>query len=145
MESYKNNFQKAIVLNPTREPGVFSVCLSDGYSVKIIGTYNSANCTFTTFRTEKKHLHRSSGSLAINLQLFSELPNLKWICIIYENAAGKKTELRISKNYLLATGRKSAFKATDYEVQIFLPLQLWGLEHCRRFEMQRDSQLGLFA
>lgn len=145
MKKYEIFSQKAIELVESKQAGVFSVCLSDGFSQKIIGTYNSANCTFTTFRTEKKHLHRSSGSLAINLQLFSELPNLKWICIIYENAAGKKTELRISKNYLLATGRKSAFKATDYEVQIFLPLQLWGLEHCRRFEMQRDSQLGLFA
>ncbi|MDI6804876.1 MAG: hypothetical protein QME58_13735 [Bacteroidota bacterium] len=134
---------KFLTFKPTNKLGISNVILSDGFCSKIIGSYNSANQTFFCFRTEKRHLHRSSGSLAIN-EMVLEIPGLRWLEIAYTDSSGRVQSLKTSKDFLLKFGKKSAFKSTDYEAQIFLPLQLWGLQAAIRFEQQLSSQQSLF-
>ena len=145
MKSYKNNFQKAIELIAAREKGVFQVMLSDGFSQKCIGRFNEASGTFTTFRSEAKHLHKKSNCLAVNEQLLSELPGLRWVSIIYEDAAGRKRELKTSREYLLSHGRKAAYQQTGFEQQVFLPLSEWSMERAIRYSQELNSQPSLFG
>ncbi|MDP2207304.1 MAG: hypothetical protein Q8K98_00850 [Bacteroidota bacterium] len=134
---------KDISLTPTNKPGVFQVMLSDGWTVKQIGTWNEANCTFITQRNEKKHLHLKSGSLAVN-EMVLELPGLRWVCIMYEDASGGKRELKTSREYILKFGKRAAFASTSYEPQLFLELSQWSMERAVRFEKQLNSQQSLF-
>lgn len=129
---------KNLSLSPTNKPGVYRVCLSDGFSQKIIGTFNEASKIFSCYRIEGKHLHRQSGSLAVNLQVLNEL-NPSWIEIVYESSAGKR-KLQISKNYLIHFGRQHAFRETNFEPQIFLELERWNLTDAIRYEQQLSSQ-----
>jgi hypothetical protein len=134
---------KSLTLSPTKSPGVFSIMLSDGFSQKVIGQYNEANCTFTTRRNEARHLHLKSGSLAVN-KMVLEIPGLKWIEIIFTHNDGKVQSLKTSKDYLLAHGTKVAYAATSYESQYFLPKNLFSLELAQRYESEINSQPSLF-
>ena len=136
--------KKSLTLSPTKSPSIYSVALSDGYSVKIIGKYLEASKTFSCFRNEKKHLHRSSGSLAIN-EMVLELTGLRWIEILYTDASGRLRELKTSREFILRFGTVAAYQQTNFEKQIFLPLNLWGLENAIKYEQQINSQMGLFA
>jgi len=133
--------KKSLTLSPTNKPEICDVFLGDGFKLLNIGKYNSTNKTFSTFRTEKKHLHRKSGSLSVNLQVLNEL-NPSWIEIIYESSAGKR-KLQISKNYLIHFGRQHAFRETNFEPQIFLELERWNLTDAIRFEKQIHLQQSL--
>jgi len=135
---------KTLTLSPTKSPSIYSVALSDGYSVKIIGKYLEASKTFSCFRNEKKHLYRSSGSLAINEQLLSELP-IRWIEILYTDASGRVHRLATSKEYLLRFGKRAAFASTAFEPQIFLNISEFSMERAIRYSQELNSQPSLFA
>ena len=102
-------FTKNIELIPTRRPDEFQVRLNTPLKPCFIGRFNKASGTFTAFRSEKKHLHRSSCSLAINEQLLSELPSLRWIEILYTDSSGRVQRLATSREYLLKFGKRAAF------------------------------------
>ena len=139
MQSYKNNFQKAIELRNTKQDGVYQVCLIDGYSQRIIGSYNEASKTFTAFRSEAKHLFKNTNSLGINEAVLNELP-IRWIEILYTDASGRLQSLKTSKEYILKFGTRAAFASTGYEAQVFLKLDAFSMEKALRYQSEINSQ-----
>jgi hypothetical protein len=134
---------KTLKLSPTNKPGLSQVCLSDGFSQKIIGSYNEASKTFTANRKEAKHLHRNTNSLAINEAVLNELP-VHWIEILFTDSSGRLHRLATSREYLLKFGKRAAFRETGFEPQRFLELSKWNLQAAQRYEMQLHSQGSLF-
>lgn len=135
---------KNISLEPTNKPGVYSVQLADGFSKKIIGKFNKSNCTFTAQRSEKKHLFRNTNSLAICETVLNELP-VRWIEILYTDLSGRLHRLATSKEYLIAHGKRAAFKETNWEGQYFLELSKWNLQAAQRYHNEINSQPSLFG
>ena len=139
------DMKKSLTLSPTKKPQILNVMLSDGFSQKCIGTFNEASKIFSCFRTEKRHLHvKSGGCLAINLDVLEKL-NPKIIEIIYQDATGRKRELKTSKIFLERFGTRVAYASTGYEAQVFLKLDAFGMEKAIHFEQQLRSQPSLFS
>ena len=136
---YKEFNMKNLSLSPTRSPGVSQVCLSDGYSQRIIGSYNEASKTFTAFRSEAKHLFKNTNSLGINEAVLNELP-VRWVEILYTGSSGRVQSLITSKDFLMRFGTRAAYASTGYEAQVFLKLDAFGMDRAIRYQSEINSQ-----
>ena len=131
----KNN--KLIGLIPTRYPSGFTVQLNLEAETRFIGNLEITDeGTFTSTRT-KKHLFRKTNSLGMSYALLSDKSiSFKWIVLKY---CGKN--LVTSRDYFLKFGRYFQFSGKGYETQMFLSLELFGLQKAREFEASQTLEL----
>jgi hypothetical protein len=131
-------YTQNLSLIPTQYPHVYDVALKLDFQTRYIGKLNkSGEGTFYTKRKES-HLHRKTNSLGINYELLQG-NSFKWISIDY---CGKK--LITTKKYFLRYGRVFNFHKAGFELQCFLPLELWGREKALDFENSLPNQGSLF-
>lgn len=131
--------QTQIALRKRKNPNVFDVELHLQLKTVYPGKLDFSG--EGTFRARKKpeHFHRNSGGWGVNAELLRRF-KFKWISI---TCNGK--EYITSKEFLLKFGKRCTYR--DYEMQYFLPLELWGIDAVRAFEKSLASgpkQLKLF-
>lgn len=128
---------KLIGLIPTKYPSVFTVKLNLEAQTRYIGKIDIAGeGTFITER-KQKHLFRKTNSLGINHSLLvDELIPFTWIMIDFE---GRK--LVTSRLYFLTHGKCFQFTGKGFELQCFLPLELFGLQNARALEAAQTLDL----
>lgn len=131
-----NQYNKNIELIPTKYPNIFDVALRLGFQTRYIGRLDkSGEGRFLTKRKEK-HIHRKTNSLGVNLELL-KLQNFKWLQI----SLGEK-KLLTTREFFLHYGKVLNFQKAGFELQSFLPLNLFGAERAIAFE--NNSQGDLF-
>lgn len=115
---------KLVGLIPTRYPSVFTVQLNLEAQTRYIGKIDIAGeGTFISER-KQKHVFRKTNSLGINHSLLvDESIPFKWIVIDFE---GRK--LVTTRLYFLSFGKCFQFGNKGFELQCFLPLELFGVE-----------------
>lgn len=131
--------KKLIELIPTKYHSVYNIQLNLEEQTRYIGKVDIASeGTFLTVR-KLKHLFRKTNSLGINRTLLvDESIPFKWIVIDFE---GRK--LVTSRIYFLTFGKCFQFGNKGFELQCFLPLELFGVEKARAFEAAQT--LSLFS
>lgn len=134
--------QDCIILRETRYPYIKKVILRLNDKKREIGKLDSAGAgTFSTHRGAK-HLFRKTNSLGVSLALLSN-NNIKFNRIVIEFRPNHK-RLETTRDFFLAKGCVFTFK--NFETQIFLPLELFGINIAREFEKQNSltHQTSLF-
>ena len=130
-----------IELIPTGNPCIFNVQLKLDFQSRFIGKLDtSGDGTFSTVR-KPQHLFKKLNAIGINYSLLvdDKIP-FKWIIIDYQCH-----KLVTSRNYFLTFGKCFKFQNQGFELQCFLPLDLFGIDKVRYFEAQRTIQQDLFA
>lgn len=134
---YKNN--KLIGIIPTRYSSVFTIQLNLESQTRYIGKLDTAGeGTFITERKER-HLFHKTHSLGLNHSLLiDETIPYKWVVIDFECR-----KLVTSRLFFLTFGRCFQFGNKGFELQCFLPLELFGIDKAREFEAAQT--LNLFS
>lgn len=128
--------QNYIILKPIKNQNyVKKVNLVLNGKSKQIGKIDFAgDGTFTANKRNESHLFRKTNSLGLSYGLLkNESIKFKWIVIDY---CGKKYVT--SKEFLLKFGHVLHFN--NYETQIFLPLNLFGINLVREFEKEEKNK-----
>ena len=131
-------YTKQIELIPTKNPNIYDVVLRLGFNVRYIGRLDKSGEGKFIAKRKEKHIHRKTSSLGVNLELL-KLPLYKWIEISF---ADKK--LITTRDFFLHHGRVLNFQKAGYELQSFLPLNLFSVERARAFENNKNPELNLF-
>lgn len=130
----KNN----LILKKTQFPYIKKVILNLNGKSREIGKLDSAGQgTFTTSR-KPSHLFKKNNSLGLSFNLLKDAEiKFNWISIDYQ---GRK--LVTSRNYFLQFGQVMQF--SGFELQVFLPLDLFGIAKSRQFDLMISQQTKLF-
>jgi len=140
----QNQNKKMLELIPTNRPNEYSVRLNLPFRPLFIGRLNTSEGKFVCRKTEEKHFHRNSDSIAINEELLTKPPvKFFWIEVEFVKRDGRKSIYTTSREYFLANG--TAFKYKGYERQVGLPLTLWGKERALEFHRMKNAQANLFS
>ncbi|MBA4312187.1 MAG: hypothetical protein C0417_06115 [Chlorobiaceae bacterium] len=131
MQQYSNNIQ----LIPTKYPNIFNVALRLGFQTRYIGRLDKSGEGKFIAKRKEKHIHRKTKSLGINLELLKQ--PFKFIEIELD---GQK--LQTTREFFLHYGKVLNFQKAGFELQSFLPLNLFGAERAIAFE--NNSQWDLF-
>ncbi|MCK9212090.1 MAG: hypothetical protein M0P61_14710 [Ignavibacteriaceae bacterium] len=129
--------KKLIELIPTKYHSVYNVQLNLQEQTRYIGKVDIASeGTFLSDR-KQKHIFRKTNSLGINHSLLvDESIPFKWIVIDFE---GRK--LVTSRLYFLTHSQCFQFGNKGFELQCFLPLELFGIQKAREFEAAQTLNL----
>lgn len=133
--------QNQIELIPTGNPSIFDVQLKLDFQSRFIGRVDTTgDGTFLSTR-KPEHLFKKTNAIGINYALLKDerIP-FKWIVIDYQYH-----KLVTSRNYFLAFGKCFRFQNQGFELQCFLPLQLFDIHKARLHEAQLTIQQNLFA
>jgi hypothetical protein len=126
-------------LIPTKHSHLFRVKLNLEFQSRFIGTLDtSSKGKFITERKER-HLFRKTNSLGLNQALLTSPEiDFKFIVIDYN---GKK--LVTTRLYFITHSKVFIFK--EYERQVFLALDDFGLDKAEEFERKINNQIDLFG
>lgn len=132
---------KLIELLSTSNHDLFDVRLNLPMQTRFIGKLNvSDEGTFQTSR-KAKHLFRKTNSLGINYKLLtSEEIKFKWIIINYQNR-----KLVTSRSYFIEKGQTFQFNQKGFELQVFLPIDEFGVRKARQYEKEKEAQTEIFT
>lgn len=94
-----------------------------------------------TFKSNRRrdHILRNGNSISINEELLKS-DRFDWVVIDVENE-----KFVTSVDYILEFGSKICYSKAGFEVQIALPLHLWGIEKARKHRAEKFSQQNLFG
>lgn len=126
----------SIELLKTNKPKIFEVKLFLEFETRFIGVISTISDGTFICKRKSSHLFRKNNSLGINHQLLTS-PEIKfkWIVIYFE---GQKLET--ARKYFLAKGKQYRFGNKGYELQVFLPLDEFGMDKARAFEQTNFIQ-----
>lgn len=143
MQNYNNTSKKESLLRLipiNNKPYIYQVELDLPMQKRFIGQLDFAGeGTFTTKRKEK-HLFRKTNSLGLNYALLNNSQiNFKWIVIDFEGS-----KLVTTREYFKIHGKHFQFTNKAFELQVFLPIEEFGVNRAREFEKVRGIQSELF-
>lgn len=106
------------------------------FETRYIGVLSNQGAGTFFCKRNASHLFRKQNSLGINQELLTS-PSIKfkWIVIDFENQ-----RLITTRKYFLAKGRQFQFGKKGFELQVFLPLDEFGIEKARAFELNNGEQ-----
>lgn len=145
MEDYNNTLKKESLLRIApieNKPYCYQLELDLPMQRRYIGKIDTGGDGGTFFTKRKqKHVFRKTNSLGINYALLNN-PNIKfkWIVIDFE---GRK--LVTSRLYFNTYGKPFQFSKKDFELQVFLPIDEFGIEKARAFEKALGIQTEMFS
>ena len=120
-----------------------TVKLNLPFETRYIGKIISG--TYIKKISENEHFYRKNNSVAFNADLI-ENGQFDFINVII---IGSGNMLQTTRKYVLRYGLKHTFKKKGFEQQIFLPLELFGLDKAEKYEKElrrkKQKQLSLFA
>ena len=129
--------KKLIELIPTKYHSVYNVQLNLEEQTRYIGKVDIASEGTLLTNRKEKHIFRKTNSLGINHSLLvDESIPFNWIVIDFE---GRK--LVTTRLYFLSFGKCFRFGNKGFELQCFLPLELFGLQKAREFEASQTLEL----
>jgi hypothetical protein len=130
--------KNSLILRETQFPYIKKVILRLNNKERDIGRIDSAGeGTFLTSR-KPSHLFKKSNSLGLSYNLLKDAEiKFKWISIDYENR-----KLVTSRNFFLKFGQVMQFEG--FELQVFLPLDLFGISKARKLDYLISQQTNFF-
>ena len=103
-----------------------------------LGSIHIEGRTFKSTR-RREHILRNGNAICLNEELVKS-DKFDWIVI----EVGQQKYVT-STDFLLEFGSRICFGKAGFEVQISLPLSLWGIEKVRQYRNEKASQLNLFG
>ena len=134
---YRQRVQSALKFCPGKY-GTEVVELSLPSGPRRLGSIHIEGRTFKSSR-KRSHILRCGNAISLNEQLLKS-DKFDWIIIEVE---GEK--FVTSTDYILAYGSRICYSKSGFEVQISLPLHLWGIARARQFHAEKKSQFSLFG
>ena len=133
---YRQKVNPELRFIPGRD-GVEVVELSLPSGPRRLGSIHVGGRTFKSNR-RSSHILRNGNAISINEELLKST-KFDWIVIEVE---GEK--FVTSTDYILAYGSRICYSRAGFEVQVSLPLHLWGITKARKFHAEKFSQQNLF-
>lgn len=145
MQNYNNAQTKESLLTIVpieNKPYCYQVELDLPMQRRYIGKIDTGGDGDTFFTKRKqKHIFKKTNSLGLNYALLnSPYIKYKWIVIDFE---GRK--LVTSRAYFNTYGKQFQFSQKDFELQVFLPIDEFGIDKARAFEKAKVIQQDLFG
>lgn len=125
-----------IELEETNSDNIFEIKLLLQFETRFIGVLTIESDGAYICKRKAYHLFRKQNALGINYELLTS-PSIKfkWIIIDFEGQ-----RLITSRKYFLAKGKQFQFGKKGFELQVFLPLDEFGIEKARAFERNNGEQ-----
>ena len=133
---YREKVNPELRFIPGRD-GVEVVELSLPSGPRRLGSIHVAGRTFKATR-KREHILRSGNAISLNEKLLLS-DRFDWIVIEVENE-----KFVTATDYILEYGSRICYSRAGYEVQVSLPLHLWGINKARSYHAQKFSQQNLF-
>lgn len=124
-------------LRPTRRRDIYKVILDLPSKRVRVGEIDSAGEGCFRCKRKREHLHRKFNAWGINAEVLSRW-SFRWVSITCDGV-----EYKTTRTFLQQFGK--AYTFSGYEKQLFLPLELWGIDVVKDYEKKQAQQLQLFG
>ena len=128
-----------IELAESLKENLLEVKLHLEFETRHIGVICTSSSGTFFCKRNTSHLFRKQNALGINKELLSS-PSIKFKWIVIEFAGQR---LVTSRKYFLAKGKQFQFGKKGFELQVFLPLDEFGIEKAREFDRNNGEQSSL--